>query len=293
MFILIGHCKTVVQEVPDPAIQQQLEATLAEKDQNNAETLKKIAELQAQLEAEKSKPQETKIEYVADPGLRQKLDAVIEENDRMQAENKQQIDKYVAELEAQKLDDWDKIKANENRVFDALVNLASKTHPMNLQGNNIGFFGQTSTGKSTMINKLLNTEVAETGRGETTTVIHSYEGNNYCLFDMPGKNDEVSYFSMEYISFWKGLKSIVVLIENTTKEMTSVIELLDAIGIHYDLVVNKFDLVKSDECEQFKQQIETEKAQLKCANSKVFFVSAEQPQQFPDWLELVNYLTSK
>jgi GTP-binding protein EngB required for normal cell division len=237
----------------------------------------------------------TVTQYVTDPTLQKALDNALAENARLNAAYKEQIDNLLAELKAKKLDTWDKMKSNGKNVFDALVFLAIKTIPMKLHGNNVGFFGKTSTGKSTMINKLLNCEVAETGYGEITKEIHSYEGNNYCLHDMPGKNDNVSYLSMEYVSFWKGLTSVVVLIQYTIKEMTSVIELLEAIEVPYDIVVNKFDQVPENEREKFKQQIQMEviTAKLKFVNSKIYFVSAKNPQEFPDWIQMVNYLTSK
>jgi len=60
-------------------------------------------------------------------------------------------------------------------------------------------FGLTSTGKSTMINKLIGFDLAE-----TTQEIETYDGRGYRLFDIPGRNDDISYFSMKYIAFWKG-----------------------------------------------------------------------------------------
>ncbi len=63
----------------------------------------------------------------------------------------------------------------------------------------------TSSGKSSMINKLLAKDVAATGIGETTKEVTKYRGFNYNLYDIPGQNDDVSYFSMNYVAFWKGL----------------------------------------------------------------------------------------
>jgi len=79
----------------------------------------------------------------------------------------------------------------------------SNTQPFQLGGRAFGFFGVTSTGKSTMINKLIGFDLAETGAGETTQEIQPYDGQGYRLFDIPGRNDDISYFSMEYIAFGK------------------------------------------------------------------------------------------
>ena len=163
-----------------------------------------------------------------------------------------------------------------------------------MQGKNFGFFGLTSTGKSTIINTLLAKRVADVGAGETTMQIQPYEGQGYRLFDIPGRNDDMTYFSMEYISFWKGLTARLVVITVTLKEMTKVFRLLDAIQLKYDIVVNKFDTVPLEEREKFKAKIQDEvtKCELKGVEH-IWFVSAENPKQFPDWIHMVDYLTQK
>jgi hypothetical protein len=54
-------------------------------------------------------------------------------------------------------------------------------------------------------------KVAKTGAGETTKEITPYEGRGYRLFDIPNRNDELSYFSMEYVAFWKGLTGRLIV----------------------------------------------------------------------------------
>jgi ribosome biogenesis GTPase A len=51
-----------------------------------------------------------------------------------------------------------------------------------MDGRNFGFFGIISTGKSTIINKLIGRDVAEVGADETTMKIQPYEGQGYRLF---------------------------------------------------------------------------------------------------------------
>lgn len=129
----------------------------------------------------------------------------------------------------------------------ALIKLAEGIEPSPLHNRSFGFFGLTSTGKSTIVNKLIGMEVAEVGAGETTTEIQSYEGRDYILCDIPGLNDQVSYFTTEYISFWKGLT--------------------------------------------FKEAIRREVVDLGLTNAKRFwFVSAKNPDQFADWIAMVNHL---
>ncbi|CAF4527495.1 unnamed protein product [Rotaria sp. Silwood2] len=140
--------------------------------------------------------------------------------------------------------------------------MAAATQPMPMTGANFAFFGITSSGKSTMLNQFLGKQVAATGAGDTTTQVQRYDGNGFSLYDIPGKNDEVSYFTMEYVAFWKGLTARLVLITATVKEMTSVCRVLDAINLTYDIVVSKFDQHQEDERDQLKAQIHAEIKQL-------------------------------
>ena len=162
-----------------------------------------------------------------------------------------------------------------------------------MDGRNIGLFGLTSTGKSTMLNALLGQKLAETGVGETTTKIKSYPGTNFNLWDVPGRNDEVSYFSMEYVSFFKGLSRRLVLIHATVKENSSMMKLLDEIGLNYDIVFNKFDRVEPEEQEQVQKQIRLEVGQIGLRGVRnIYFVSAKNPKMFDAWITMVNDLTS-
>ncbi|CAF3797037.1 unnamed protein product, partial [Rotaria magnacalcarata] len=106
-----------------------------------------------------------------------------------------------------------------------------------MKGNNIAFFGRTSTGKSTMINRLIGEDVAVTGAGETTLEPKKYTCTGFALWDMPGRNDDISYFSAKYIGFWKGLSRRTILIINTVKEMSHVCQLLDQLRLDYNIVV--------------------------------------------------------
>ncbi|CAF1586607.1 unnamed protein product [Rotaria magnacalcarata] len=229
-------------------------------------------------------------EYVQDPAAMKLLQEFQLQNVHLL----QEFEKLRQDIEDQKIESFEDLQQYDQKGAEALVKLATQTTPLQMQGRNIGFFGLTSTGKSTMINKLLDREVAKTGAGETTTKIEPYDGKGYRLYDIPGRNDDTTYFSMEYVAFWKGLTARVVLLSTSMKEMTKVFRLLDAINLKYDIVVNKFDLIKQDERENFKAQIKQEIIQcgLKGVNN-VWFVSSQNPRQFPDWMTMVDYLTSQ
>ena len=203
------------------------------------------------------------------------------------------LNKLRAELKDKKIDSFEALGKQDEKLKKGLIKLAQKAKPVAMIGINIGLFGITSTGKSTMLNSLLGKKVAETGVGETTTTITPYTGTQYTLWDVPGKNDEINYLSLEYIAFFKGLSRRVILIQATVKENSSMLRLLDEIGLRYDIVFNKFDKVDEEERAPVQKQIRSEIQSLGLKGvDHVFFVSSKHMQMFPDWLAMVNLLTN-
>lgn len=204
----------------------------------------------------------------------------------------QLFDRYrtlVAQLNEQQIDSFEDLARQDKRLMQLLMELVKLTEPMPLEGYNIGLFGITSTGKSTLLNAILCKPVAETGAGETTTKIKPYPTNDYVLWDVPGRNDEVSYFSMEYISFFKGLSKRLILIQATVKENSSLMRLLDAAGLSYTIVVNKFDRIHEKDRAAFQDQTRREITELGLKGvEKLYFVSATHPEMFSDWLTMIN-----
>ncbi|CAF1180184.1 unnamed protein product [Rotaria sp. Silwood1] len=200
-------------------------------------------------------------------------------------------EKLNEEMKRKKIDSFESLAEHDKEAMKVFIELARLTEPMPLEGINIGLFGLTSTGKSTMLNALLDQKVADTGVGETTTIITPYNGTKFTLWDVPGRNDEVSYFSMEYISFFKGLSRRLILIQATVRENSSMMKLLDEIGLHYDIIFNKFDKVEPEEQEEVKNQI---KSEIKSIDLKgiehIYFVSAKKPKMFNDWIVMMNQL---
>lgn len=175
---------------------------------------------------------------------------------------------------------------------EALSHLAINTKMKKRIGKNIGIFGLTSTGKSTIINSLLGRRAAVTGVGETTTEMTPHHGKGFTLWDAPGRNDEMSYTSEKFLSSIKELTQRLIVIQSTVKENVDLMRLLDRMGLSYYILVNKLDLVDEDEQKQFQQNIQSEirSIDLRCIQH-VFFLSGKHPQMFPDWVQLVNKLT--
>ena len=195
-------------------------------------------------------------------------------------------------MRREKIETFEDLAKKDKEAKNTVIELAQQTAPAKLDGFNVALFGLTSTGKSTMLNALLGQDVAETGIGETTMKITAYPGTRFTLWDIPGRNDEVSYLSMEYISFFKGLSRRLILIQATVKENSSMMKLLDELKLDYDIVFNKFDLVPDSKQKQVKEQITKEIQSLALQKArKVYFVSAENPRMFDDWLAMVDHLT--
>ena len=91
-------------------------------------------------------------------------------------EERRKIDEMkrrIAKMERKaEKDDW----KHERRREKTLARLARQAQRDKMPGTNIGVFGQTSTGKSTMINSLVGSRVADVGVGETTKHKKAYKG---------------------------------------------------------------------------------------------------------------------
>jgi GTP-binding protein EngB required for normal cell division len=231
----------------------------------------------------------TTIQTITDPNLLKELERYREKNGELM----EKFNELSEQIERQRISSYEDLQRVDQQAAETLVKLASNTEPFRLGGRAFGFFGLTSTGKSTMINKLIGHDLAATGVGETTKEIQSYDGHSYRLFDIPGRNNDISYFSMEYIAFWKGLTGRLVLITATIKEMTNVFHLLDAIHLRYDILINKFDLVPIEERQEFKRKLDQQIRECNLQGvDHIWYLSALNTKQFPHWLVMRNSLTN-
>ena len=172
---------------------------------------------------------------------------------------------------------------------EKLHQLAKDVVPRQLFGYHIGLLGNTATGKSSMVNTLMGSIVTS----GSTTQVQVRERGNYHVYDFPGQNDDFSYFSKDCISLMKGLTRRLVLVTATVKEMKRLVNLFEAIDLHYDFVVNKLDLVDLGERPAFVEKIRGEINEAGWKNvDHIWFVSAEHLNQFPEWLQMVSHLAS-
>lgn len=222
------------------------------------------------------------------------LNELLAEVDKYYSKNAdilQRFDKFMEELKKNEIESYEALAEQSMKLNAVLIELARATEPAVLPGNNFALFGLTSTGKSTIINRMLGQDVAETGHGEVTKQTRLYPGSNFFVWDNPGRNDEVSYMTMGYISMLKGLTRRVIVVQSTLKENSSLMKLMDSIGLDYDIVVNKLDLVSESAQAPFREQIDREKTKLGLKGVRnIFFVSATDTKKFPDWSRMVQDL---
>ena len=234
----------------------------------------------------------SKTEYVQDPAVLEQLKAYRQQNEQLST----QITAIRESMKEQNIDSFEALEKVDAKRAQGLVHLAQQAQPIPMQGNNIALFGITSSGKSLLINDLIGADVAAVGEGETTLTITPYksETGGFTLYDIPGRNDDLSYFSLEYIGFLKGLSQRVILVRSTVKEMTKVLKLLEAMRLPYTIAVNRFETVQKDadaavvetgeEREAFEAKIQGEVTAegLTMAGDKVFFVSALHPDKYKE-----------
>jgi GTP-binding protein EngB required for normal cell division len=198
------------------------------------------------------------------------------------------------ELQQHEINSLDELEAKDRTRFERIIALARSLEPAPIRGCYIGFIGNTSVGKSSLINSCIGEEVCETGLGQVTLEPKPYNSPPSALlfWDLPGKNDDISYLRAPYISTMKSMAFIGVVITATVSEITSVLRLLQALQVSYHIIVNKVDQARNhQQLERFKAQINREVAGLGDCCRGTFFISAEHPGTH-DWLKLMDAITA-
>ena len=227
------------------------------------------------------------VERVQDPALGAQIALTLAQQQRLQ--------KALEKLEKQLKEKADDEKEGDVGVTSIrkIFKLAKKIPPRRLRGINIALFGINGVGKSSLVNAFTNTTAAPIGPTNATTTITGYQGSNFTIFDLPGLNDDVSYFDQKYIALLKGVSHRVVVVTATVKQMKKLINLFEYLELSYDIVVNKFDLIDVDGRKAFQAKIRKEVKLPEWKHlHRVWFISAAQPGRLPDWLPLMDRLTT-
>jgi small GTP-binding protein len=202
----------------------------------------------------------------------------------------------IQSMKEKKHTSFDELEANDAQLAHNMIQVAKQTEAMRMEGKNYGFFGDTNSGKSTLLNTLLgrgpnDKNAARTGRGECTRTITPFKGPDFHVWDIPGSNDEINYLSLSYVSCMKGLSKRGILVVSTIKEQTKLINLLKKLDLPFFLIVNKIDELSANEVDTFKAKILGERDTY-CPDVPVFFVSAKKKDcSASEWTELLLFLT--
>lgn len=197
------------------------------------------------------------------------------------------------DLKALEINSLDELEAKDRERLDRIIALARVLEPLPLRGVNIGLLGNTSVGKSSIINSSVGREICETGMGQVTMEPRPYNMPNSELvfWDLPGKNDDISYLRAPYISCMKSMAFIGVVITATVSEVSSLIKMLQTLGIPYHIIVNKIDQARNaEQLARFRAQVDREVAGLGNCFRGVFYVSAEDVR-LGDWARLMDRIT--
>ena len=295
----MGAGESRVEYRPDPAqaaMMQQLLAQMSEQNKALASAVQK---------GEAAKEEAKKLASSVD-GLKTELGSlekrILEEREK----HEKIIEKYMAEIqdkvkEMQKLEkdfedinvnNLDELEEKEQIRFNKIKELCEKLPPVPLQGWNIGYFGNTSVGKSTLLNNTIGEKVCETGVGQTTLKLQPYRmaNSDITIWDIPGKNDKISYLDATYIGIVKSMKFIGIVVTSTVYESSKIIELLKYLNLKYHIIVNKIDHIDEEELPAFKAGISKEiNNDPDCLG--VYYISAK--HRSGDWATLINTLTNK
>ena len=209
------------------------------------------------------------------------------------AEQQRMVDMLLEDAHKSKITSLSSLSEHDQKTFDEVIQLCKEQPAYRLLGRNAAVFGVVSTGKSSLINALLGREVAETGIGETTLEFKSYQGIGLTYWDCPGKHDQLTYLTADYISLIKGLTIRIIVVDITLKHMTGFISMLQRLNLPFIVVLNKWDAIaKASEAKRtkFEATIAEEIAQY-CPGVPIFRVAAEQPGHF-QWDDLVQHITS-
>eukprot|EP00045_Choanoeca_perplexa_P006298 m.53575 g.53575 ORF g.53575 m.53575 type:complete len:353 (-) comp13569_c1_seq12:165-1223(-) len=315
----------VVHETP-PEVTSQLNA-LKDQVASLSQLVDKSAEQQEQLEAVQAKvaqmEQDKQEQADAVEQLKSELSDVQVERTRIQEE-------LAAKAEAEK--DPAKMREIKDQLFTNFVDgiaargLGKDMYKLirsSLEAK-VCFIGRVSSGKSTVINALLNEIRAVTGVGTTTRYVSQIgksdpdgDGVRLSYWDVPGHDDKFSYIDMQVIGTFASMHAIVILYNNAVSDVQDMIRTAWALSKPIVLVRTMLDNTENqddDDDEKPWQEVLADDrayaASIGFRDIPIFGISARNvlraskeaqnalegsiPVQYPQyqWRELHEHLTS-
>lgn len=119
------------------------------------------------------------------------------------------------------------------KLTDVINKKTGETH--------IGFIGQISSGKTSMINALFGKQLPVALGNCTTTceVVHT-QGLNV-IWDVPGQNSDFEFYNPINLSFLKDLDKIAILLDNDVSMITNILRVVYKINSNIVIIRTKVD----------------------------------------------------
>jgi small GTP-binding protein len=274
----------------------------------NPETKRLLLELEqkyqnGQITIEKLNEENNKIkELIKNNEL--KFTKEIEQYQIKIKDTEEKMNELMEEMKKNEINTFDDLKNHDEKVFNRIIQLCLDLPPIPIQGINIGYFGLTGVGKSSLINACIGEDVCKVGETETTKVEKPYRKINSKItyWDLPGQTDEINYMNTTFIGLLKSLKFVGVVITRSYTQSSSLMRLLQKIGVKYHVIVNQVD--KSNDLNVFKEKLKEnfvilnekylkeKKEVLKFENNSTpLFVSTKNVNKF-DFDKLINLITN-
>eukprot|EP00540_Astrosyne_radiata_P001790 CAMPEP_0116833144 /NCGR_PEP_ID=MMETSP0418-20121206/6274_1 /TAXON_ID=1158023 /ORGANISM="Astrosyne radiata, Strain 13vi08-1A" /LENGTH=297 /DNA_ID=CAMNT_0004462563 /DNA_START=32 /DNA_END=922 /DNA_ORIENTATION=+ len=223
-----------------------------------------------------------------------------QERKRMQEENTERLTRLVESQAEQlsslknRLEDPHLYVENEKKLFDDFVvtlnEMDLQTHFSEEEEDHVycvGFQGQVSVGKSTMINALFGDKVAKVGKGRTTAEptkilrplrLAPDSTRETHIYDLPGHDKEFNYMDMEALRVVNALDLVVAVYDNTIDYTDRLVKLALALGKKVVFVRNKLDDGDEEDELDWKEELERDRRALTemfpDQNLKIFGISA-------------------
>ena len=243
-----------------------------EEQMKDNEQMKEEMEEQMKKKMEEQMKENEKMKEEMEEQMKKKMDEQMKEQEQMKKKMEEQMKEH--EQMKKKMEEQAKKPLNEREAFRRFVAAVKKSGVTPLYAQHpdifrIGFLGKVSTGKSSLINALYGSKVAETGRGQTTkepTLVGEMKltmvtETKVHIYDIPGDDSDYSYADVKALRLVNSLDLLVVVFDDTISYTFKVLDLAVAFGKHIIFVRNKLDNSGDDEL-PWQEELEKDKEHL-------------------------------
>lgn len=155
--------------------------------------------------------------------------------------------------------------------------------------NEIGFWGRSNVGKSSLLNALTKSNIAKTSKtpGRTRSLNFFQIENKIRLVDFPGYGFSKApkkvikgweKLILYYLQHRRSLNCIFLLVDSRigiSKPDYNAIDVLESFGNHFFIVLTKIDKITPDELKKCIKEIENYLSIKIAADKKIFFTSCK------------------